>query len=61
MVIDGDGDSILYFFGPTTGSSSGGLVDGDQVVLTVSGNAGESVLIVGLNLETYTTDDYGWM
>ena len=61
VVIDGDGDSILYFFGPTTGSSSGGLVDGDQVVLTVSGNAGESVLIVGLNLETYTTDDYGWM
>ena len=61
VVIDGDGDSILYFFGPTTGSSSGGLVDGEQVVLTVGGNAGESVLIVGLNLETYTTDDYGWM
>ena len=61
VVIDGDGDSILYFFGPTTGSSSGGLVDGDKVVLTVGGNAGESVLIVGLNLETYTTDDYGWM
>ena len=61
MVIDGDGDSILYFFGPTTGSSSGGLVDGEQVILTVGGNAGESVLIVGLNLETYTTDDYGWM
>ncbi|MEE3376166.1 MAG: PL29 family lyase N-terminal domain-containing protein [Candidatus Cryptobacteroides sp.] len=61
VVIDGDGDNILYFFGPTTGSSSGGLVDGDKVVLTVSGNAGESVLIVGLNLETYTTDDYGWM
>lgn len=61
VVIDGDGDSILYFFGPTSGTSSGGLVDGDKVVLTVGGNAGESVLIVGLNLETYTTDDYGWM
>ena len=61
LIIDGDGDSILYFFGPTTGTSSGGLVDGDKVTITVSGNAGESVVIVGLNLETYTTDDYGWM
>ena len=61
VVIDGDGDSILYFFGPTSGTSSGGLVDGDKVTITASGNEGESVLIVGLNLETYTTDDYGWM
>lgn len=61
LVIDGDGDSILYFFGPTTGDSSGGLVDGDTVILTVGGNTGESVIFVGLNLETYTTDDYGWM
>ena len=61
LVIDGDGDSCLYFFGPTSGTSSGGLVDGDKVILTVGGNAGESVIIVGLNLETYTTDDYGWM
>lgn len=61
VVIDGDGDSILYFFGPTSGTSSGGLVDGDKVVLTVGGNDGERILIVGLNLETYTTDDYGWM
>lgn len=61
LVIDGDGDSVLYFFGPTTGTSSGGLVDGDKVILTVGGNAGESVVFVGVNLETYTTDDYGWM
>ena len=61
VVIDGDGDSILYFFGPTSGTPSGGLVDGDKVTITASGNEGESVLIVGLNLETYTTDDYGWM
>lgn len=61
LVIDGDGDSILYFFGPTSGTSSGGLVDGDKVILTVGGNDGESVIFVGLNLETYTTDDYGWM
>ena len=61
LIIDGDGDSILYFFGPTSGTSSGGLVDGDKVILTVDGNDGESVIFVGLNLETYTTDDYGWM
>lgn len=61
LVIDGDGDSVLYFFGPTSGTSSGGLVDGDKVILTVGGNAGESVVFVGVNLETYTTDDYGWM
>ena len=61
LVIDGDGDSVLYFFGPTSGTSSGGLVDGDQVVLTVEGKEGESVVFVGVNLETYTTDDYGWM
>ena len=61
LVIDGDGDSVLYFFGPTSGTSSGGLVDGDKVVLTVGGSAGESVVFVGVNLETYTTDDYGWM
>lgn len=61
LIIDGDGDSVLYFFGPTSGTSSGGLVDGDKVTLTVGGNAGESVIFVGVNLETYTTDDYGWM
>ena len=61
IVIDGDTDNCLYFFGPTSGTSSGGLVDGDKVTLTVGGNDGESVVIIGLNLETYTTDDYGWM
>ena len=61
LMVDGDGDSVLYFFGPTSGTSSGGLVEGDKVILTVSGNDGESVIIFGLNLETYTTDDYGWM
>ena len=37
------------------------VADGDKVILTVGGNDGESVIFVGLNLETYTTDDYGWM
>ena len=61
FIVDGNGDHCSYYFGPTNGSSGGGLSDGDKVTIKVSGNEGESVIVFGINLETYTDDDYGWM
>lgn len=57
VVIDGNSDQYKYYLGPITYSSNGGIPAGGKIILTVEGNAGESVLIFGINLDSYRDDE----
>ena len=57
VVVDGNDDQLKYYLGPVTYSSSGGIAAGDTVILTVSGENGETAIIFGINLDTYRDDE----
>lgn len=56
-VVDGNNDQYKYYLGPVTYSSSGGVAAGGTVILTVEGNAGESVIFFGINMDSYRDDE----
>ena len=57
VVVDGNDDQYKYYLGPVTYSSSGGVAAGGTVILTVEGNADETVIFFGINLDSYRDDE----